>query len=418
MVAVVVAGALVTSCDSGTRSDRSTATTSATSPAAVSAPDSADSAAAPSAPAGWRAMAPTPLAGRVEPAVVWTGEELLVVGGTRDDVAEPGQPAEALTSDGRALAVTRFVDGAAYDPATDTWRPIAAAPGTGLSNDAVWTGERVLVRGTTSEATNAPPDAAIFSYDPASDGWEVYPAPDGAGDTLDVTMTWTGTELIFWGHPYRRYTEPPLAAGLDPATGTWRDLPAASLPAGMGPAAAWDGDEVVVAAGMPMSVGPEGAPTPTAAFDPAADTWRSLPPAPTEVPGMQPDLLPIGDGLLLAGGTFAQDRSTAALAFDLDTERWSPAGQMDGDLRYGEQRVWTGRELIEVGGVDATTVRASVGALDPDTGLARSLPDLPEPRASAGAAWTGSELLVWGGQPDVDGIGTALATGVRLALDS
>ena len=27
-------------------------------------------------------------------------------------------------------------------------------------------------------------------------------------------------------------------------------------------------------------------------------------------------------------------------------------------------------------------------------------------------------LGVWGGQPDVDGIGTALATGVRLALDS
>ncbi len=82
---------LVTSCDSSTRSDRSTATTSATTPR--------------------RCRRPTPLTPRprlrrqpaggrwrprhwpdVEPAVVWTGEELLVVGGTRDDVAEPGSP--------------------------------------------------------------------------------------------------------------------------------------------------------------------------------------------------------------------------------------------------------------------------------------------------------------------------------------
>ena len=341
-----------------------------------------------------------------------------MVGGTRDDVAEPGQPAEALTSDGRALAVTRFVDGAAYDPAKDTWRRVAAAPGTGLSNDAVWTGGRLLVRGTTSQATNAPPAAAIFSYDPASDAWDVFPAPDGTGDTLDVTMTWTGSELVFWGHPYRRYTEPSLAVALDPASGTWRDLPAAPLPAGMGPAAAWDGDEVVVVAGMPMSIGPgELPPTPAAALNPITDQWRELPAAPTEVASVQADLLPIGDGLLLAGGTFPQDRSSNRPRLR-PRHRAVVAGRSDGRRSSPGRAAAVDRPRAHRGGRAGRHERAGLVGLS--TPLLASLAPCrtcPSRVATAGAAWTGTELIAWGGQPNPDGIGTALATGVRLALD-
>jgi hypothetical protein len=297
--------------------------------------------------AGWRAMSTAPLAGRIDPAVVWTGEELLVLGGTRDDVAEPGQPAEALTSDGRALAVTRFVDGAAYDPATDEWRTIAPAPAAGLSNSAAWTGTRLLVRGVTTLPGDRPPEAAVLAYDPASDAWTVFPAPSGIADTLDVTMTWTGDELVFWGHPHRRYGDPPLAVALDPATGAWRDLPAGPLPAGMGPAAAWDGDQVVVVSGSSFVHTSTLPSTPVAGLDPATGAWRRLPDAPTEVPLVQAQLLATGHQLLLAGGGVSQDRNAAILAIDLQTEQWAPVGRFDGPPHSGEQWVWTGRELIE-----------------------------------------------------------------------
>ena len=48
-------------------------------------------------------MAAAPLEGRIHPAAVWTGHELIVVGGYRDDVAQPGESVDAFTSDGRQL---------------------------------------------------------------------------------------------------------------------------------------------------------------------------------------------------------------------------------------------------------------------------------------------------------------------------
>jgi hypothetical protein len=363
-------------------------------------------------------MALAPIEGRINPTAVWTGEELIVVGGYRDDVAKPGQPAQASTSDGRELAVTSFVDGAAYDPARDAWRPVAAAPGASVSDDAVWSGSRVLIRGGTTLIDDGPSDAAIFAYDPARNEWEVFPAPTGADDTLDVTMTWTGRELVVWGHPYRNYEEPALSAALDPTTGAWHTLPAGPLPAGMGPAAAWDGDEVVVVAGAPASIGPGSPPPkPVAALDPTTGRWRELPAAPTEVPGTQPTLIWTGDRLLVAGGTFGLPRNQGVLAFDPAEEHWSEAGRLDAASQFGEQRVWTGRQLVEIGGQDAAGgAISSVIAVDPITRTRSVLPNLPGPRSNAGAVWTGTELLVWGGQPDAEGIGTAMASGLRLEI--
>ena len=362
-------------------------------------------------------MAAAPLEGRIHPAAVWTGHELIVVGGYRDDVAQPGESVDAFTSDGRQLHFTSFVDGAAYDPATDRWRPIADAPGTGVTEDAVWTGSRLLVRGTTTPPGDDAGGAAVFSYDPASDRWEVLPAPTGVADTLDVTMTWTGQELVFWGHPYRRYEEPALSVALDPATGDWRTLPAGPLPSGMGPAATWDGDEVVVVAAGAVSTGTAPPPTPVAGLDPATNAWRQLPSAPTELQGMTPTVAWTGTDLLLTGGINGDRRNEVVLAFDPDGERWSEVGRMDGHSLYGSELVWTGDHLVEIGGqLPSGDPTADVVTFDPAAGSRRELPSLLGPRSNAGTVWTGSELLVWGGQPDAEGIDTALATGERLTL--
>ncbi|MEZ5231368.1 MAG: kelch repeat-containing protein [Acidimicrobiales bacterium] len=56
-------------------------------------------------------MATAPIAGRSGAAVVWTGDELLIWGG--------------YVYDGRERPLD---DGAAYDPITDSWRTLPAAP--------------------------------------------------------------------------------------------------------------------------------------------------------------------------------------------------------------------------------------------------------------------------------------------------
>jgi hypothetical protein len=84
---------------------------------------------------------------------VWTGSEMIVWGGN-------GQSG--------ALA-----DGARYNPTTDTWAPIAStgAPSARAFHSAVWTGSEMIVWGGCC----APPPAADFAdgarYNPATNTW-------------------------------------------------------------------------------------------------------------------------------------------------------------------------------------------------------------------------------------------------------
>src|SRR5262249_12326650 len=80
----------------------------------------------------WRPMSPegAPPA-RFDPALVWTGKELIVWGGAADggDHLSPLQ------------------DGARYDPVADRWRPLTAqdAPGPRYRPAGLWTGQELIV---------------------------------------------------------------------------------------------------------------------------------------------------------------------------------------------------------------------------------------------------------------------------------
>ena len=61
-----------------------------------------------------------------------------------------------------------FFDGAAYDPSSDSWRPIADRPAAAMTSPATfWTGESLLVLGA----------GGVFAYDPSSDEWTKLPDP-------------------------------------------------------------------------------------------------------------------------------------------------------------------------------------------------------------------------------------------------
>ena len=113
----------------------------------------------------WRATAPSPIDGRTEHAMVWTGSEVVIWGGTSSS-DEPGQSVfEGITPRG----------GAAYDPAADRWRviPNAPIPGRNLPVTA-WTGSEVIVfGGLAGEATRR--DGAAWS--PATNAGEGSPWP-------------------------------------------------------------------------------------------------------------------------------------------------------------------------------------------------------------------------------------------------
>lgn len=74
--------------------------------------------------------------------------------------------------------------------------------------------------------------------------------------------------------------------------------------------------------------------------------------------------------------------------------------------RTEQPAVWTGRELVVWGGAlddgfTRRTFQADGAALDPATGVWRPLPQAPlAPRTDHLTAWTGTELIVWGGTGD------------------
>jgi len=192
-------------------------------------------------------MAPSPLGPRSAPASAWTGRELLVWGGQ-----DPGGP-------------PFHDDGAAYDPATDTWRLLPPAPLSARVPLSVWTGSEWILWGTGVRLDDRPIDGA--AYDPASNTWRSIAS--GPIELTDATATWTGTEMIVFGAALHGGNQPEtptaIAAAYDPRADTWRTLPRSPLDTNSN-TAVWNGSELVALDYYHAS----------AAYDPRTDSWRDL----------------------------------------------------------------------------------------------------------------------------------------------
>ncbi|MDQ7087000.1 MAG: MopE-related protein [Acidobacteriota bacterium] len=94
--------------------------------------------------------------------------------------------------------------------------------------------------------------------------------------------------------------------------------------------------------------------------------------------------------------------SPAALAgAGCGTDQWSALPPAPLTARDGHVAVWTGTEMIVWGGEDASAALLGDGArFDPDLGTWTTITTTgaPAPRRDAVAVWTGTEMIVWGGE--------------------
>lgn len=232
----------------------------------------------------WRRLPHARLTERDDPRAVWTGDEMIVWGGRdptkhagdgaaydpRDDVWRPvsGQHAPAPREDHTALWTGRemiiwggwngpdgprnyALDGARYDPRTDTWRPMSMAGAPELREDhhAIWTGREMIVWGGVrrdgADATRRQL-ASGGAYDPATDTWRLLAAEDAPSAREDGVVVWTGREMLIWGG---QRDERPLADGARylPDADRWCALPADGAPvARRDHAGVWTGDALVI----------------------------------------------------------------------------------------------------------------------------------------------------------------------------
>ena len=364
--------------------------------------------------ASWQALPRAPIAGRIAASSVWTGTEMIVWGGVTQNAAGSPGPCDRCAS-----------DGAAYDPASRTWRTIAPSPAGvrgGGANSAAWTGDEMVV--WASNSPDGPTGAA--AYDPATDTWRRLP-PGPLGGREGYATAWTGKELLVIGGHSGDAAGKPVAAALDPRTGTWHAVPALERfdffggPSG----AVWDRREVIVMGNVSLcpergSACAEHRPT-LVAYDPAADAAREIPlPAPSADFGSDTaaSLTPIAWTGSEVVFTAAAPGSVQIIRYDPTIGGWKgvPVGQCHivqnpaqghgcRDWRNGPaapcviaggQAAWLGDRYVAPCGADGLQVY-DLAASRWDW---RTLTPGPSPLGSrwgSAIVWTGTELLVWSG---------------------
>jgi hypothetical protein len=335
-------------------------------------------------PNSWRVIAESPIEPGYGHLAVWTGEEMIVWGGSR------------LDED--TLRSSPVRDGAAYDPRTDSWRKIPAAPVPGGSGySVVWTGEEMVVWGDPRRGRRSEGNVGA-AFDPATNTWRRIASGPLTGRAGHLAM-WTGDEMIAWGGFLTSYTQERYdgeGAVYDPRTDSWQLLPRAPLPAGYDAMGAWTGDEVIVLA-TPMGNDPDDYPkfAQAAAYDPAADSWRELPRPPHVAYVSPPAAFLDGKLMLLSLGgqvdggevnNYGRSYDTGGV-FDVSSNEWRPHSEPPTRPSQTWPQIATDEEVI----IDGL-------AYDPERDAWRVLPDFPlGAREFPAMVWTGRELIVWGG---------------------
>ena len=177
----------------------------------------ADGAAYNPATGAFRKLARSPLAPDQHPVGAWTGRELVLF-------------VSGLTPDGKPYPA-RLARGAAYNPATNTWRRLAPMPARGGS--AVWDGHELLVAGAGTKADS------VLAFNARTNHWRrLASAPSRiyAGTTV-----WTGKRLLLWNGQTGRN-----GLAYEPRTNRWSAIPRAPFRARGGPIVAWTGRSLIV----------------------------------------------------------------------------------------------------------------------------------------------------------------------------
>jgi Galactose oxidase, central domain len=235
---------------------------------------------------------------------------------------------------------------------------------------------------TPSPTASVPPGATPGTT--AGTWRQIAGAPVPSGSYLAV---WTGNRLLIHEPDYRTGRGSNDAA-YTPSTGTWQKLPSSRFAVRSteaGSAAVWDGTEMLTFGVL------------NAAYNPSTRAWRALSPPPLAGPSV---VVWTGSRVLVFGGGCCDDATNHGASYDPAADRWTaiPVAPLAPRHTAG---VWTGRELVVVGGqAHEDSFFADAAAYNPATRTWRKLPSLPAPRFFATVTWTGRDVLVVGGQSD------------------
>jgi N-acetylneuraminic acid mutarotase len=332
---------------------------------------------------------------------VWTGQQLLIWGGD--------------LGGGNSYSA----GGAAYNPTTDQWQPIATfqAPTARASHTAVWTGTEMIIwggSGTASYSTdhgrfnltagtwagvtanNGPAKRSghvavwngkrmiVFgglnstgllglsdsggAYDPVSDAWTALPSTGLPEPRRFATAVWTGTEMIVWGglgDSVELATGGRLACDANGIPTAWTTMSTVGAPsARFGHSAVWTGTKLIIWGGQSGGANLNDG----AVYDPTMNTWTALPAIGAPSSRSYHVAVWSGSEMLVSSGEDASGTLPTGSAFDPLRNRWRTLDTSTGALsRSRSTGVWSGTQLVMFGGISAGSPVATLQKLTPQS---------------------------------------------------
>lgn len=281
------------------------------------------------------------------------------------------------------------------DPAPWIAGETAGAPSARDGAASVWTGNKFIVWGG-STALGGTDSGSI--YDPAENNWRPVLAVDQPGKRSQHSAVWDGLTMLVWGGIDANFLN--TGGRYDPVLQRWTTISATGAPEARGRhIAAWAGNRMLIWGGQSVA-GPLGD---GALYDPIANAWSplALPNAPS--PRFDASAVWAGDRLIVWGGDNGLTLNTGAqLVFAGNIpDRWEPITTTGApSARSLHTMVWTGTRMIVWGGQSGGNPLATGAAYDPlsDTWTPISNDGAPGARDLHSAVWTGTEMLIVGGR--------------------
>jgi len=207
------------------------------------------------------------------------------------------------------------------------------------------------------------------------------------------------------------YTLPPIAEGNPPCTDdTWTATTIINTPAAREyHTAVWTGSEMIVWGGEDFNGGLVNT---GGKYNPSTDSWIATSTNNAPAARQAHTAVWTGSEMIVWGGNhfvFPYYFNSGG-RYNPSADSWTATSTINAPAaRNGHTAVWTGSEMIVWGGNDDNGRFRTGGRYNPSTdSWTATNPNAPQGRDLATAVWTGSEMIVWGGE---DFVGTFFNTG-------
>jgi Putative metal-binding motif/Galactose oxidase, central domain/Kelch motif/Thrombospondin type 3 repeat len=301
--------------------------------------------------------------------------------------------------------------GGLYDPDANMWTQTSRtrAPSGRVLHTAVWADDVMIVwGGSTGFVTGVYFDTG-GRFNPATNSWTpTNVAPSGRENH---TAVWTGSLMIVWGGYGGDYPGGPLDTGgrYDPATDNWTPTATVGAPlARSHHTAVWTAGFMVVWGGDEVSSGPGTG----GRYDPGTDEWVSTDTVHAPTYRSYHTAVAANGRMIVWGGLDGisppSGYTNTGGRYDPLSNKWDPdpISTVNAPVaRANHTAIWTGSRMIVWGGESSSYPFVPLndgGRYDPSSNTWDPVPmpttsDTPLARTDHTAVWTGSRMVVWGG---------------------